>query len=577
MEAMIQTVNSCTISPASQKAESLHPPAQSFHEVFGKRILSDDKDAINSSTVSPESRPAEDLHLPAPSPEGDLPKPTVSEEKDEGNNKEVEPRKVDATFLLNLLPILPNLGDGDNGIQVDASEIQPPGQPSSPPASVLQNQPARSILSLAPGAENPGPNILPLTMAQTNPDSSASAISVGPDIATMLNGQENELQAGRLPTVVRLHSGEADPQSSNQATAAEPKITQGEGAASLLDNLPHPSLGKVPISSQFPGGAVQAKETSPQTEPIPSLFLKPKETTIAPFSEVFNGLPKGPENPIWVTGTTTQNTPWAMRIEAIKNSSSKSESKANPLGQKITLPGVSTDSPMLLEFDEKFNFLLGQNSTEGEIPGRSLNGEFIGWGNSLAEKNSPKVISGGENQPIQETFDLKGILGDPKPQTVAMETGTLQKPQPFKTEHVDLYQQVAEKVIWSIRNNEERIRLTLEPPQLGNLLIELHREKEGIKATLWADNPKTKEILENNQFQLQKTLEGHGLKLEKYDVFLQNDMASFQGKEEKPVFHGTGSPERSLPIQEGELDPGLEILPAAISVAGGSQYINRLI
>ena len=249
------------------------------------------------------------------------------------------------------------------------------------------------------------------------------------------------------------------------------------------------------------------------------------------------------KNPIFVTGTTSQNTPWAMRNEAIKNSSLKSESNANLLGQKITLPGVSTDSPMLLEFDEKLDFLLGQNSTGEEVPGRSLNGEFIGWGNSSAEKNSPKVISGGENQPTQETFDVNGILGGPKPPTVVEETGTPQKPQLSKTEHVDLYQQVAEKVIWSIRNNEERIRLTLEPPQLGNLFIELHREKEEIKATLWADNPKTKEILENNQFQLQKTLEGHGFKLEKYDVFLQNDMASFQGKEEKPVFHGHGQSE----------------------------------
>ena len=187
------------------------------------------------------------------------------------------------------------------------------------------------------------------------------------------------------------------------------------------------------------------------------------------------------------------------------------------------------------------------------------------------------MISGGENQPTQDPFDVNGLLGAPKPPTVAEETGTLQKPQLSQTEHVDLYQQVAEKVVWSIRNNEERIRLTLEPPQLGNLFIELHREKEGIKATLWADNPKTKEILENNQFQLQKTLEGHGFKLEKYDVFLQNDMASFQGKEEKPVFHGQGSREKSLQIHEAELDPALEILPAAIPVAGGSQYIDRFI
>jgi hypothetical protein len=266
-----------------------------------------------------------------------------------------------------------------------------------------------------------------------------------------------------------------------------------------------------------------------------------------------------------------------MTSEATKNSSPKSEAHANLLGQKVTLPGVTTDSPMFLEYDEKLDFLLGKNSKGGELPGRSLNDESSGLGDSSAEKNSPKVNSGGENQPTQDPFDLKGLLGGPKPSTVVEETVTPQKPQLSKTEHVDLSQQIAEKVIWSIKNNTEKIRLSLEPPQLGNLFIELHRDKEEIKATLWADNPKTKEILENNQFQLQKTLEEHGFKLEKYDVLLQNETGSFQGKEEGPIFHGTGSPEKSLPIHEAELDPGIEILPAAIPMVGGSQYIDRFI
>ena len=294
-------------------------------------------------------------------------------------------------------------------------------------------------------------------------------------------------------------------------------------------------------------------------------------------SDVVNELPKAQESSLLVMESTSQNPIGARRSGALDTSSPKSESRANPLGQKAAIPGVSADAATLLEFDEKLNFLLGQNSTGKEVPGQSLPGEFIEMGNPLAEKNSPKVIPGEAGQPTQDPSGLRGIMGDPKPQTVSAEASIAQKLQPAKTENVDPYQQVAERIVWSVRNNEERIRLTLEPPQLGNLFIELHREKEGIKALLWADNPKTKEILENNQFQLQKTLEGHGFKLEKYDVFLQNDLASFQGREEKPLFHGTGSPEKSLPIREGESNPGLEILPAAIPVAGGSQYIDRFI
>ena len=544
-------------------AESPVQPAQSFQEVLSNQSASDENNVVNPSTVSPESQSAESPLQPAPSPGAVSQNQSASEEKNDGKNKEkedAESGRVAATYLSNLLPTLSNLCIENNLIKVDPSKVQSPDQPLTQPTSVIQNQQALSILSLAGRAENPGQNIVPFTGAQTKPDSSASAISVRQDIANILNLKENELQAGLLPKIVQLNSGESNSQGLNPGTSADPKNVREEGEASLLD-----------------GGAVQAKATFAKTELIPSLFLKQKETTMASFADVINDLPEGQGKSLSLTGTTFQSTPWAMTNEASQSDPLKSEFNANLLGKKITLPGVSTDSPTLLGFDEKLDILLGQNSTGAEVAGRSLNDEFTGFGNPAAEKDDAKANSGGENQPTQDPFNLNGLLAGPKPTTVVEETGTPQKPQPSQTGQVDPYQQVADKVVWSIRNNEERIQLTLEPPQLGNLFIELQREKEGIKATLWADNPKTKEILENNQSQLQKTLEGHGFKLEKYDVFLQNDMASSQGKEEKPVFHGQGSREKSLQIHEAESDPALEILPAAIPVAGGSQYIDRFI
>ena len=334
---------------------------------------------------------------------------------------------------------------------------------------------------------------------------------------------------------------------------------------------------KVPFNPRPLRGRIQQKEPSHKAALHPGLFGKQEETTIASFADVINELPEGQKKSLFATGTKVQPTPWATGNEAAKNDFLKSEFNVNLSGQKIPLFGSSTDSPTLLGFDEKLDILLGQNSTGEEVAGRSLNGEFTGFGNSAAEKNGAKAIAGGKNHPAQDTFGLNELFGSPKPSTVAEESGIQQKLPLSKTEHPGLYQQIAEKVIWSIRNNEERIRLTLEPPQLGNLFIELHRDKEEIKATLWADNPKTKEILENNQFQLQKTLEGHGFKLEQFEVFVQHDMGSFPGKEENPVFQGPGSRAQSLQIEEAESPPPLEILPGAISASGGSQYIDRFV
>ncbi len=597
MEAMIQSVNSCTNSPASQKAESLLHLEQSFKETLRKQTGAKDQGQGAEGPLQPaesfkpvhqkqkhsvvekgskdQGQRAESALKPSQSLQEVHQKNSVAKEKnkDEGpeaesrlqpaasfdevlqqqpvaeeENKDPGPGKIAAAFLSNLLPILPNLGGLNNLEKVNLSEAQPPGQPLDQDARVIQNPQASFIVSLPEIVENPEENILPFPTAQTTPDSSASAASVRQDIPNILNWKENELPADLLPKIVQLHPSESNP-----------------------------SLGKISIQSQFPEGAVQAKGTFPKAELHPSLFLKQEEKTIASFSEVINELPEGQKKSLFVTGTTVQHAPWAMRNEGIREALPKSEFNGNLLGQKITLPGFSTDSPMLLAFDEKLDILLGQNSTGEEVPGRSWNGEFIGLENSSAEKNSPKGISGGENHPTQDPFGVNELLGSPKPSTIVEETGTPQKPTLSKTEHPGLYQQIAEKVIWSIRNNQERIRLTLEPPQLGNLFIELHRNKDEIKATLWVDNPKTKEILENNQFQLQKTLEGHGFKLEQYDVFVQNEMGSFPGKEESPVFQGQGSRTPSLQIEEAEWPPSLEILPGAISASGGSQYIDRFV
>jgi len=535
MEAMIQPVNSCKVSSASQTAESLLRPAQSFKEVLQEQ-------------------------------------PVAEEE-----NKDLGEGKVAEDFLSNRLPILPDLCLRNNLINVDPSKVQSLGQPLGQQARMIENPQAPSILSLPGIAENPQQNISAFPTAQRKPDSSASATSVRQDIPNILNLKENELPAGLLPKIVQLHPSESNPQALDPGTSADPKNIWNEGTAPLLDNLSDPSLGKSPIQSPFPEGADQAKGTYLKSALHPGLFREQKETAIAFFPDVINELPEGQKKSLFVTGTTVQRTPWAMGNEAPRNDFLKSEFNVNLSGQKILLPGLSTDSPMLLAFDEKLDILLGQNSTGEEVVGRSLNDEFTGFGNPAAEKNGAKAIAGGENHPTPDPFGFNELLGSPKTSTLVEETGTPQKPTLSKTEHPGLYPQIAEKVIWSIRNNEERIRLALEPPQLGNLFIELHRNKDEIKATLWADNPKTKEILENNQFQLQKTLEGHGFQLEQYEVFVQQDMGSFPGKEENPVFQGPGSRTPSLQIEEAELPASLEIPPRAIPASGGSQYIDRFI
>ena len=67
----------------------------------------------------------------------------------------------------------------------------------------------------------------------------------------------------------------------------------------------------------------------------------------------------------------------------------------------------------------------------------------------------------------------------------------------------------------------------LDPPQLCNLYIEIHRDKDNIKAALWTDSQVTKEILESQKVQLQRILKEDGFHLGQFDVFVQQNMKSF--------------------------------------------------
>jgi hypothetical protein len=132
-----------------------------------------------------------------------------------------------------------------------------------------------------------------------------------------------------------------------------------------------------------------------------------------------------------------------------------------------------------------------------------------------------------------------------------------------KTEPLQIYQQIGKNVIWSLQNNEEKIKLTLDPPELGNIYMEINREKGNIRATLWADNLATKEILEAHHGQLYTILKDDGFKLEKFDVFMQQDMSSFQDREGRVLHHGPWARDEfkedtiSTPLEASEISPAL--------------------
>jgi len=182
--------------------------------------------------------------------------------------------------------------------------------------------------------------------------------------------------------------------------------------------------------------------------------------------------------------------------------------------------------------------------TQANIPDstdRELGGHFSG----KAGKGLEKALWSGANvrplpdRGIQSSPSFFGALTDPLGRQV--ENGSEVKESiptvSPRAESSEVFQQVGQRVLWSIRNNEERIRITLDPPELGQVFLEIDRHKEHIKTVLWTDNPTTKATLETSQGEIQRIIESEGFKLEKFDVFVQQDPGWFQGRKEN-----TGKP-----------------------------------
>ncbi len=178
-----------------------------------------------------------------------------------------------------------------------------------------------------------------------------------------------------------------------------------------------------------------------------------------------------------------------------------------------------------------------------------------------------------------DSFEISPVLKE-GPTQMPEKLGEVKEnysPTPPKSETQTVSQQVSQRAIWLIRNNEESVRITLDPPQLGHIYMVIDRSKEDIKATLWADNPATKATLETNQPQIQKIIESEGFKLEKFDVFVQQDMGRYQGGKDDPMNPNPRSP-ASLSEIRAPLSGSPDPVPAvARAVHPASKYLDLFV
>lgn len=83
--------------------------------------------------------------------------------------------------------------------------------------------------------------------------------------------------------------------------------------------------------------------------------------------------------------------------------------------------------------------------------------------------------------------------------------------------------QVGRQIVKAVHNGEQVIRMTLKPPELGSLKIEMAVKDNVVNLGVNMDNPVSKELLLTHIHELRETLGDQGIKLEKVDVQIDFD------------------------------------------------------
>ncbi|MBF0525172.1 MAG: flagellar hook-length control protein FliK [Deltaproteobacteria bacterium] len=157
-------------------------------------------------------------------------------------------------------------------------------------------------------------------------------------------------------------------------------------------------------------------------------------------------------------------------------------------------PKPTTDpvNQVLKSFKEELD---SQKEAGGQNSGHSLNDVRL----AVPEVRSDAVPDAGKAQPIKAD----------------------QPPDELNPSR--LIGQIVERAAVTIKNGTQSLRIALDPPNLGHLDVDVRIHENQVRATLVADSSSVKEALEQNLSQLKESFAQHGLKIDKFEVFVNPD------------------------------------------------------
>jgi hypothetical protein len=389
----------------------------------------------------------------------------------------------------------------------------------------------------------------------------ALALSPTPESSTIIQKVSPET------TETAIRSSQTTTENSPSFVPQGPAIPETTPIVDGLD--PSPSLVLREFALKGQNGETAALETNPASQVPPSEALsRAEKIATAPILE----------GPSIVEADPVESNSQALKISAMVASPATSKEIPSDRGIPSSartegLPDPEKTSPDLLDLDpEPSSF--HQRLLEKVEPGIGLRDP----GKILADSDGPEInnlIRFQEDTPLEV---IAKVPDQPRGEGVPADRlveGPLKGSPEWIKEALSVYQQFSKGLLRTLQHGGDRIQMTLDPPQLGTILMEINRDRNLVTAHLWTDNSQTKDLLDFSRGQLQKTLELDGFKLDRFEVLVQPDLKSFQEERwfggRQPTWENS-RPEESRAAPEG-LIPTLPET-ATLRFSQGNRYVD---
>ncbi len=203
-------------------------------------------------------------------------------------------------------------------------------------------------------------------------------------------------------------------------------------------------------------------------------------------------------------------------------------------------------------------------------PEQASGGKFAELLNSTPQQGVEELLPQNPAQGVAQGHNLNPVTG----RVIQPPTPMVQLPSGQAVPESQIFDQVVTKMSGSFNGESGRMVLRMQPAELGSLKLELTVEGDRIRANLQAQTYQVQEVLERNLPQLRSALAEQGLKIDQFqvDVEQQNHQEQFDNlAQQHQQGHQRGARQ---PAWQQNWQPEEQIVPLAHLLDNGGGGIS---